>query len=109
MAHACVWANAEFAPIIRMRRAKTNKIFFVGRTRKRRVGRSFSSRILIQLPCGIALFVLLEIIDALVPLTGLISGPRQPRSRLFRRSRCHGVRDFASPSFEWFCLIKIAS
>src|SRR5260370_11417098 len=39
------------------------------RRRKRRVRRSLSSRILIQLPRGLTLFVSVEIIHALVPLT----------------------------------------
>src|SRR5215467_6617572 len=37
------------------------------------------SRILIELPRGLGLCMLLEVINALVPLTKLISGPGQPQ------------------------------
>src|SRR6266567_3869504 len=53
-----------------------------------------NSRILIQLPCGLALFVSLEVIYALVPLTKRFAAIGTEAATLwagFRRSRRHGA------------------
>src|SRR5260370_35217063 len=66
-------------------------------------------RILIQLPRGLALFVLPEVIYALAPTHQLISGPRQPPMWTeFRRSRRRGARGpldrgLCVAIFRWLC------